>query len=233
VAEAQQIFNTVNENGWVNSPAQWGELQQVGFVKHTYRDEVGEDIYAGFSIKLLVQEEFIEVINVNVSRNVAFDLDAPEYDQIGERLVRDWEQFSLQNMFEQFGNPDLIYLLPRNFADGDNFFYELNIYYPSFGIAASYSFDLLGNEQSERTVCMDVFNLNSMTLFLYAPLSELPSDYLQATYSLWPLNSGLKPEDAQIVALSDVESRTGMSIDEFVMFVLENGSNGDCVTVNQ
>jgi hypothetical protein len=68
---------------------------------------------------------------------------------------------------------------------------------------------------------------------LYDPLIELPSGYLQATYTLWPLASNLKPEDAQIITKGDLESRTGLSIDEFVTFALESGSSDVCIAVSE
>jgi len=84
VADAWQIFNTINENGWVGGlPVQWGELQQVGFFDHFYRDEMGEMIYAGFMVDLIVQDDNIKVFDI--------------YDSVGEPQVagasainRDW-----------------------------------------------------------------------------------------------------------------------------------------------
>lgn len=232
VTEGRQIFNAINEDGWVDSSDQRGELQWIGFFDHFYRNEMGEYIYAGFTIDLLTQGESIKVINIHVERSSSFSPGTSEYDQISERLIRDWEQYSVQNMFEMFGAPDLIYLLPRNFADGDNFYYEFNLYYQSVGIAVSYSSPLSIGNNGERTICLDMFDMNSVDLFLYDPAIELPADYLQATYSLWPLSSELKPEDFQLVEGNDLQSLMGMSIDEFVIFMLENEGDNDCFTVN-
>lgn len=231
MADARQIFDTIDENGWIDSPAQRGELQEIGYFDHFYQDEMGEWIDASFLVHLTVQDDQIAVINTYVGRSVDFAAGTAEYNQIGERLVRDWEQFSAHSMFEQFGKPDLIYLLPRNFADGDNFFYEVNIYYLDRGIVVSYSSDLQVNNQGERTVCLDIFNVNSVRLWLYDPLTELPPDYLRATYSLWPLSSDLKPEDAHLVELGNLASRTGLTIDEFMTFVLENEGDAACFTL--
>lgn len=231
VADAWQIFDMVDENGWVDSPAQRGELEEIGYFRHRYRDEMGEMIHAGISTFLIAQDNRVAVINTYAGRSVDFAAGTAEYNQIGERLVRDWEQFSIRSMFEQFGEPDLIYLLPRNFADGDNFFYEVNIYYLDRGIVVSYSSDLQVNNQGERTICLDTFNMNSVRLWLYDPLTELPPGYLRATYSLWPLSSDLKPEDAYLVELGDLESRTGLAIDEFVTLVLDHESDAACFTL--
>ena len=132
----------------------------------------------------------------------------PEYNQIGERLVRDWEQLSVQNIVEQFGKPDLIYLLPRNFE-------MATISITNLTLPLSYSWDchhlilliFQATIKAKELFVWNPINMNSMTLLLYDPLTELPPEYLQVTYSLWPLSSNLKPEDAQIVALSDLESR--------------------------
>lgn len=232
VIAARQIFSMINENGWVDSSEQRGELQWVGFFDHFYRNEVGEYIYAGFTIDLLTQEELINVIDVYVGRTTSFTPGSPEYNQIGEHLLRDWEQYSARNMFEVFGEPDLIYLLPKSFADGDNFFYEFNIYYPRLGIVASYSSRLLVNENGEQTMCLNMLDMDSVHLYLYDPAVELPNGYLQATYTLWPLATELEPEDMARVELSDVESRTGLSLNEFVGFILDNRSDDACFAVN-
>jgi hypothetical protein len=230
--DAQQVFNTINENGWVDSPTQWGELQQTGFFEHNYRNKNGEYLFSYFIVDLVSKLDQVNVIRVFIQPHTNSDPSLEQFNDVNEFLSRDWEQFSVKSMFEAFGQPDLIYLLPRNFADGDNFSYEFNIYYPTLGIVVSYSFDLLSNSQDERTICLNTFNMNSMALFLYDPSTELPSSYIQATYSLWPLSSDLKSEDAQIVAVSDLESRTNMRIDEFVTFVLENADDTNCFTLN-
>ncbi len=231
VVDARQIFNTINENGWIDSADQWGELQKVGFFNHFYRNNMGEYIYAGFTIDLLTQEEFIKVANIHVERSISSPPGTPEYTQISERLVRDWEQYSTQNIFEVFGRPELIYLLPQGFADGDNFSYLFNLYYPSLGIVVSYSSPLLVGNNGERTMCLNMFDMDSVDLLLYDPAVELPAGYVQATYRLWPLSPELKPEDTSLVEENDLESRTGMSMEEFVAFILEDDSDEDCFSV--
>ncbi len=226
VADAWQVFDTINENAWVDSPSQRGELQQIGFFDHFYRDEIGEPIYASFLVNLLVQADAIKVIDIYVGRSVTFDLGTPEYLQIGERLVRDWEQYSLQNMFGAFGKPDMINLLPVPY--GDDLYYFVNIYYPDLGIAISYFPPVSVNDRGERTICPNMFDLLSMSLFLYEPGTELPADYLQATYLLWPLSP--EPID-EYVESSDLESRTGMSVDEFVALMLDDEQGNTCFTV--
>lgn len=81
------------------------------------------------------------------------------------------------------------------------------------------------------TMCLNMFDMNSLDLYLYDPNEELPESYLQATYTLWPLAAELKPEDAPLVESSDLESRTGMSIDEFVTFILDNEGDANCFNV--
>ena len=230
VADARQIFNNINENGWIDSPSQRGELQKIGFFDHFYRDAMGKDMYVSFVINLLVQEDLIQVFDIFVDRSVIFDVGTAEYTQIGERLVRDWEPYSAQNIFEVFGEPDLIYLMPQGFADGNNFSYLFNLYYSTLGIVVSYSSPLLIGNNGEQTMCLDMFDMDSVDLLLYDPAVELPPGYVQATYRLWPLSS--EPEYMQLVEGSDLVSRTGMSIEEFVAFVLEDGSDSDCFTVN-
>ena len=230
VADPRRIFNIVNENGWVDSADQWGELQQVGFFNHFYRNDMGEDIYAGFSIDLLVQGDVIKVLDIYVERSISSPPGTPEYIQISERLIRDWEQFSAQNIFETFGQPDLIYLMPQGFADGNNFSYLFNLYYSTLGIVVSYSSPLLIGNNGEQTMCLNMFDMDSVDLLLYDPAVELPPGYVQATYRLWPLSS--EPEYIQLVEGSDLVSHTGMSIEKFVAFVLEDGSDSDCFTVN-
>lgn len=227
VSDARQVFDTINETGWIDSPTQWGELQQVGFFHHFYVDQMGNDIGAGLSIKCLVQEDLIKVFEIYVNRSLSSPPGTPGYNQISERLIRDWEQFSAENMFATFGEPDLIYLLPQSFADGNNYFYEFNLYYRFLGIVVSYSSPLFDKENDKRSMCLNLFDMDSVRLILYDPTFKLPSGYLQATYSLWPLDAQLT-EDS-LIKDSDLESRTGLSIDEFVEYV--GYSNSDCFSV--
>lgn len=230
VMDARQIFNSINETGWMNSPSQWGELQQVGFFEHRYRNEEGEYLSSYFVINLVTKTDQVVVTHINLQPHTNSQPSLAQREQVGERLMRDWEQYSAQSMFETLGAPEQINLLPRSFADGDNFFYEFNIYYPALGIVASYDFPLLKDDSGERTMCLNLFDMNAMDLYLYDPTEELPESYLQATYTLWSLAAELKPEDVPLVESSDLESRTGMSIDEFVTFILGNGD--DCFNVN-
>ena len=232
IVEARQIFDSIDTNGWIDSPEELGGLRQIGFFRHVYRNEDGNDIYVSFSINLFTQDGSIEVISINVARNVAFNPNTSEYTQIGERLLRDWGQYSPKSMFELLGEPDLIYLLPRNFADGDSFYYELNLYYLAHGIVVSYSFPLLVNDNGERTMCLDMFDINSMDFLLYDPTVELPNSYLEVVYTLWPLSSRLNPEDSRLIEGGDIESQTGLSIDEFLVFVLDNESGNNCFSIN-
>jgi hypothetical protein len=231
VTDALQIFNTIDENGWVGSfsPLLWGELEEIGFFDHFYKDEMGEMIYAGFLVHLITYGEQVAVFNIYAGRSVDFAAGTAEYNQIGERLIRDWGQFSAQNMFAKYGDPDLIYIMPR--AP----YYDINIYYPALGVAVSYLTDVSTNELGERTVCrdmLDMFNIRSMNLFLYDPSTELPPGYLRATYPLWPLNPELLvPEDTQMIELSSIENVAGMTIAEFVNLVLENDGGPACFTV--
>lgn len=229
VADAQQIFNTINENGWVDSPSQRGELERSGYFRHDYRTLEGLPVSLNLSVDLIRYEDKIKIINVSVYRSANFQPDSIAYRQISEHLMRDWEQFSAQNMFETFGKPDLIYLLPRNFADGDNYFYEFNLYYLSLGIVVSYSSPLFDNGDGNGSMCLTMFDIDALDLILYDPAFELPFDYLQATYSLWPLDTQLT-EESPLVKSSDLESRTGLNIDEFMNYI--QYSDNDCFSVN-
>lgn len=230
LSEAQEVFNTLDENGWVDSPSQQGELQRIGFFSHSYKNEIGEPIFADFTIDLLTQEKFIKAMGIHVFRGVSSRPDTPRYNQIGERLVRDWDQYSVQKMFETLGTPDLIYLLPRSLAHGDD--YEFNIYYPSLGIVASYSpFELGVNDNGEQKMCLSLFDMQSIHLYLYDPIVELPNSYLEATYSLWPLDTELTRENVPLIEFRDLESSTGISIDEFVTRVMES-EDDICFAVN-
>lgn len=229
MAYAQEIFETIDETAWVDSPNQWGELKEIGYFRHPYRNEMGEVIDANISVRLIVQDDRITVFNISVRKSVYYEVGTVEYNQVGERLTRDWERFSIQSMFETYGEPDLIYIMPNEP------YYDVNIYYPNLGIAVSYRSEVSRNEQGERTIChnmLDIFNIRSMNLFLYDPLAELPPGYVRATYQLWPLNPEvLVPEDRRMVELGSVENDTGMTIGEFVTFVLENEGKGTCFTM--
>lgn len=224
VSDAWEIFETIDENGWVDSPFQWGELEGIGYFRHRYRDETGEDIYAGFLVNLRVQDEQVAVFDIYAGRSVDFAAGTAEYNQVGERLVRDWEQFSIRSLFEKYGEPDLIYIMPHGTE------YNVNLYYPDMGIVASYRPRIKVNELGQRTICheaLDTFDIMSIKLYLYNPLTGLPPDYIRATYPLWPLGPELLiSEDTQMVELSSVEAVTGMSIDEFVTFVLKSKDEG-------
>lgn len=227
VADARQVFDTINETGWVDSPGRWGELQEVGYFHHSYVDKMGNSIYSGLSITLLVQEDLIKVLETSVHRSLSAPPGDPDYIQISERLIRDWEQFSAQSMFATFGKPDLIYLLPQSFADGDNYFYEFNLYYPSLGIVVSYFSPLFDKGNGKRSMCVNMFDMDSVSLILYDPTFELPPGYLEATYSLWPLDAQLT-EDS-LIKDSDLESRTGLTIEQFMDYV--GYSDSDCFAV--
>src|SRR5690606_22541523 len=114
--------------------------------------------------------------------------------------------------------------------------YIINIYYPELGIAVSYHPKVNTNEQGETTICrsiLDIFNLRYLNLFLYDPLAGLPPGYVHATYPLWPLNTEmLIPEDIRIIELSRVEAVTGMSLEAFVAFVLENEGEDACFPIH-
>lgn len=229
VAHARQIFNTIDETSWEDSPAQRGELKEIGYFGHPYRNEMGEMIDVSVFVSLIVQDDQIVVFNIYSGSN-NFAIGTVEYNQIGERLRRDWEQFSIQSMFETYGEPALIYILPNEP------YYDVNIYYPNLGVAASYRSEVNRNEQGERMIChnmLDIFNIRSMNLFLYDPLVGLPPGYVWATYQLWPLNpEGLLPEDRHLVELGSVENNTGRTIGEFVAFVLENEGEETCFIMN-
>lgn len=226
VAHAWQIFDAVDENGWVGNfpPFQRDELQEIGFFDHFYRDEMGEWIDASFLVHLIVQDDQVAVFNVYAGRSVDFAAGTAEYNQVGERLVRDWEQFSIRSLFEKYGEPDLIYIMPHGTE------YNVNLYYPDMGIVASYRPRIKVNELGQRTICheaLDTFDIMSIKLYLYNPLTGLPPDYIRATYPLWPLGPELLiSEDTRMVELSRVEAVTGMSINEFVTFVLKSKDEG-------
>jgi hypothetical protein len=218
VSDAWEIFETIDENGWVDSPFQWGELEGIGYFGHRYRDERGEDIYAGFLVNLRVQDKQVAVFDIYAGRSVDFAAGTAEYNQVGERLVRDWEQFSIRSLVEKYGEPDLIYIMPHGTE------YNVNLYYPDMGIVASYRPRIKVNELGQRTICheaLDTFDIMSIKLYLYNPLTGLPPDYIRATYPLWPLGPELLiSEDTRMVELSRVEAVTGMSINEFVTLTL-------------
>jgi hypothetical protein len=232
LTDALQIFNMVNENGWFDSPDQWGELQQIGFFKHNYRNEAGEDLSSTFSVGLIAKADQVEVIRVSLQPHTDSHPSSDQFEQVNELLLRDWEQYTVQNMFETFGEPTLIYLLPRNFADGDDYSYDFNIYYPTDGVVASYAFPLLNGSDGEQTMCLDLFNLRFLRLYLFDPALEFPNSYLLDNYPLWPLGAELTPDDIPLVTNSDLESRTGLSIVEFVTLIMDNENDMDCFTVN-
>ena len=219
VSDAQQVFDTINPTGWVDSPDEWGSLQQVGFFHHFYVDKMGNQIYSGLSITLLVQGDLIRVFNIFVGRSLSAPPGDPDYIQISERLIRDWEQFSAQNMFATFGEPDLIYLFPSGYADGDNYFYEFNLYYLSLGIRVSYASPLYDNDDNDNgqgTMCLNMFDMDYLRLFLYDPA----------------FLSNVVPESTEgdpPVEDSDLEHRTGLTIEEFVDYI--GYSDSDCFSV--
>lgn len=230
VSDAQQVFDTIEETGWfaAHPPVEWGELQQVGYFHHFYVDEMGNDIYSGFLIKLLVQKGLIRVLEIFVNRGLSAPPGDSDYIQISERLIRDWEQFSAQSMFATFGKPDLIYLLPGGYADGDNYFYEFTLYYPSLGIVVSYASPLFDKSNGKHSMCLNMFDMDYLRLFLYDPAFDLPPGYLQAIYSLWPLDTK-RTEGDPLIKDSDLESRTGLTIEEFVDYI--GYSDSDCFAV--
>jgi hypothetical protein len=229
VGDGHQVFNTINENGWVVSSAQWGEWQQTGFFEHNYRNRNGDYLFSYFVVDLITKMDQVNLIRIFLQPHTNSDPTLEQYNDVNELLSRDWEQYSVKNMFETFGEPDLIHVLPRDY--GNEQYYDVNIYYPDLGIAFSYFPQVSVNEQGQRTICLDTFDMLSMTMYLYDPSTELSPGYLQATYPLWPLSPELRQEDPQIEA-SDLERRTGMSINEFVKFVLESENDDVCFTVN-
>lgn len=228
IDEARQILEVIDENGWVDSPFQWGELEGIGYFDHFYRDEEGEIIYAGFLVNLRVQDGQIAGFDIYAGRSVDFDVDTDGYQQVGERLTRDWAPFSIQNIFAELGTPDLIYIMPRNPS------YIVNLYYPKLGIAISYNPRPSLNEQGEDVICLntlDIFDIMSIQLFLYDPVTELPLEYIRSTYPLWPLAPQAVPEDKELVLRSELENQTGMTIEEFMVFVLENQETDVCLDI--
>jgi hypothetical protein len=232
ITDSLQIFNMVNESGWFDSPDQWGDLQQIGFFNHNYRNEAGEDLSSNFAVRLITKADQVEVIRVSLQSHTNSQPSSDQIEQVNELLLRDWEQYTVQNMFETFGEPTLIYLLPENFADGDDYYYDFNIYYPTDGVVASYAFPLLNGSDGEQTMCLDLFNLRFLRLYLFDPALEFPNSYLLDNYPLWPLGAELTPDDIPLVTNSDLESRTGLSIVEFVTLIMDNENDMDCFTVN-
>ncbi len=232
VTDTRQIFNSINESGWVNSPSQRGKLQRVGFFEHDYRNKEGDYLSSYFVINLVTETDQVVVTHIILYPHTNSQPSLSQNEQVNERLLRDWEQYSAQSMFEMFGNPTQIHLLPRNFADGDSFLYEFNIYYPEFGIVASYDFPLLNSVNGKGTMCLNMRDMDSMDLYLYNPANKLPESYLQVAYTLWPLATELEPESIPLIEFSDLESRVGMSINEFVTLILNDESDTNCFNVN-
>ena len=230
LAEAQEVFRSLNENGWVDSPLQWGDLQQIGYFYHDYRDNQGDEIYVGISIKLLTDLISLRSLEVGVGRTSSASIGSTSYDRASEILLRDWEQYSVQNLLAALGKPSHIHFLPTNFADGDNFYYALGLYYPDIGIVAVYHFPLLGDFSEQQTTCLDFLTMTAMELHLFDPNVELPDSYLQAIYPLNPLATELSVDAAQLLDGSELQSRTNMGIDEFMNLVTDEDVT-DCFAV--
>lgn len=232
IADAQKIFHGLNENGWFDSPSIRGDFQQVGFFRHEYRNEEGEQLFAGITVNLLAEGNAIKAFDIYVTGIGTDDIGSPTYGVFKKRLLRDWEQYSVQHLLASLSRPDRIHLLPRNFADGDNFYYELGIYYPDLGIVASYSFPLLGQSNNQETICLNFAGMDSMELYLFDPNTELINSYFQAVNILTPLATELSDDALQLLEGSDLESRTGMSIETFMHFAVDDGDEMDCFPVN-
>lgn len=125
-----QKFIDIGLPGWNVRSSDFGDDRLMGTLVTGYYDLSSSILYVDISQKFYTVDDAVQLIIVSVSR--------PSY-QIGEpEFVRDWQQYSLSSMLQEYGKPTEIFLILQTIADPSPPIYSMILSYPERGIFSSY-----------------------------------------------------------------------------------------------
>jgi hypothetical protein len=147
----------------------------------------------------------------------------PQYGE--EMFVQDWELYSLGSILQTYNKPPYVYLIPQNVAEPGPANFTLIIYYPEMGINISYQpYETLSND-GDHELCLNLENLQQISLSLYNPeFVDGWVDYL--------LPASLNPGAEDYLKQWTWEEQTGTDLDTFYE-TYKNPSNLGCIQVTR
>ncbi len=142
-----------------------------------------------------------------------------------EKLLRDWEKYSISSMLQQYGLPPYVYLFPQNVTEAELLNFSLLMYYPELGYKFEYEPYNISSGETQAELCLNLDNMRFINLSLYNP--EFVN--LRPKYLLPP---ALNPEADDFIQAWTWESVTGMDLDMFYE-IYKDSSSPECIQIGQ
>lgn len=227
--EAKKVFELINDTKWEEPSGNRGGYTDYGHFNHIYSRE-GQDTNLILSVDLLTDDNEVQVIESFLYRS---KVDSDNYEQEASFLTRDWERYSLRNIFLQYGKPNLISFEEFNIAEGSRGL-RLNLYYLDSGFIISYTPDQ-DNILSSKKLCLAISDMLSIQFILFDPSTILKDSYKKFSLAKFqllesPFNSSLQLDSGKIEYSEDFFSKlTLMTLDDFYTEALEPSSDEICL----
>lgn len=209
-----QMFTDFGIPGWNTRTSNLGSSGLMGSIVVGYYDSSNSIFYVDISLNFYTVDKMVQYIRVSSSR--------PHSDQGQQEFVRDWQQYFLSSILQNYGKPSQVYLRLRSIADPTPTpIYSLSLLYPEKGISITYNLEgiWLGDNQLHAELCLVMANTNPLELSLFNP------QYFEEWGDYFP------PYNDELYIQSTWEARTGMDLDTFYQ-TYQDPNNLECVQIN-
>jgi hypothetical protein len=212
--EFDKIFDEKFDNDSLFYVSRFKVIDEDGTIRLGYHNPVMSGIDVSITTNFHFVDGQVQFIDVLAERPLR------QYGE--EKLIRDWENYSISSILQQYGKPPYVYLFPQSIADPGPLNFNLLLYYPELGFKFEYGpFDVSSSE-TQTELCLDLQNIRQISLSLYNPeFVHLRSNYL--------LPPALNPEAEEFLHAWTWEAITGMDLDMF--YELYKSSNPECIQI--
>lgn len=209
-----EIFDERFDNDSLYYVSRFKIVDEHGSIRLGYDNPAMSGIDVSITTDFHFVDDKVQFIDVSVERPLR------QYGE--EKLVRDWEKYSISSMLQKYGKPQYVYLFPQTVADPGSLNFYLRLYYPELGFAFGYEPYDISSGETQAGLCLSLESIASINLTLYNPdFVNLRSNYL--------LPPALNPEAEDFIQASTWEVVTGMDLDMF--YELYKVSNPECIQI--
>ncbi len=208
-----EMFVEFGMPGWKVSTSTLGDAGQMGSIVSGYYNLADRVFYIDMSLNFHTVDSRVQYIRVSVSR--------PHLDEGKDEFVRDWQQYFLSQILQNYGKPSQVYVRLQSIADPSPApIYSLSLLYLDEGISVTYNLKgvWLDENQLRGELCLEMENVNPLELSLFNP------QYVEKWAYYFP------PYDDELYEHMTWESQTGMGMDAFYEFYKDPVNLG-CVQV--
>lgn len=208
-----QKFNDFGMRGWNTRTSNLGDGSLMGSITTGYYDEAEHLLYLGVSINFHVNNDNVDYMRIAVSR--------PSSERGEPEFARDWQNYFLTSILQDYGKPTQVYLRLRSISDPTPApIYSLSLLYLEQGISITYNLEgvWLDNNQLRAEFCSDMENTNPLEISLFNP------QHFEEWSAYFP------PYDDELFAQSTWEARTDMDLDTFYQTFQDLGDR-ECIEV--